>query len=202
MDYWNVEWFAQDSWRVNKRLTLDLGIRFYHQTPQVDENGTWAIFNPATYNAANLPRIYVPIPPAKAAKRVAEDPSTGALNFGRCYRRLRSCVRGNFADGSGCPRSGVDFYHQKPGVVVAPRIGFAYDVFGDGKTALRGGFGIFYNRVNGNSVYGMTGNPPNSFTANVYDGTISSLQQLGPGGGYITPASVGWYSDGQWDSGT
>ena len=34
----------------------------------------------------------------------------------------------------------------------------------------------------------------------MYDGTVTSLQQLGPGGGYIAPASVSWYSQGQWDS--
>jgi hypothetical protein len=197
VDYWNVEWFAQDSWRVNKRLTLDLGIRFYHQTPQVDENGTWAIFNPAAYSAGTLPRLFVPF--VSNGKRVAEDPGTGALAPAAAIGAYVP-NSGNYADGMIPLGKGQDAYTQTPPVVAAPRIGFAYDLFGDGKTALRGGFGIFYNRVNGNSVYGMTGNPPNSYTASVYDGTISSLQVLGPGGAYIAPASVSWYSIGQWDS--
>jgi outer membrane receptor protein involved in Fe transport len=42
--FWNVEWFVQDNWRVTNRLTLDLGLRFYHLPPQVDENKTIATF--------------------------------------------------------------------------------------------------------------------------------------------------------------
>src|SRR6202012_4838088 len=52
-----------------------------------------------------------------------------------------------------------------------PRIGFAYSLKGDGKTVIRGGFGMFFERVQGNDVYNAALNPPFAYqpsATNVY----------------------------------
>jgi len=117
VDYWNSEWYVQDSWRASRRLTIDLGVRFYHQTPQVDENGTWAIFDPTKFTTANIPRLYVPF--ISNGKRVAEDPATGAL--------APAAAIGAYVPGTGSQSNGMiplgkgqNAYTQKPGVVAAP----------------------------------------------------------------------------------
>jgi len=177
VNYWNAEFYLQDNWKVNRRLTLDLGARFYHQTPQQDYAKTFQNFNPSAYSASAMSRIYVPACSNGAATctsntgLVAKDPATGAT--------VSSGFIGDFVPNSGDPTSGMQVlgvngvplapYHQKP-LVVAPRIGFAYDVMGDGKTAIRGGWGMFFNRLDGNEYYVLSGQPPMA-----YQQTVSNL---------------------------
>lgn len=69
-----------------------------------------------------------------------------------------------------------------------PRIGFAYDVFGDGKTSLRGGYGITYERNFGNVTFNMIQNPPNNATVDISGGAVPiSVSNLGPFAGATCP---------------
>ena len=94
--FWQVEAFVQDNWRVSRRLTLDLGVRFYHMPAianiNTGVNGT-AVFVPSAYSAAAAERIYYPgctISTANgtcpAADEYAIDPATGYKTF---YIRCR-----------------------------------------------------------------------------------------------------------------
>lgn len=192
--YWNAEVYVQDNWRVNQRLTLDLGVRFYHQTPQVDINNTFSNFVPSLYKATDVPRIYVP--GISNGKRVALDPLNQTV-APVAYIGLFVPNTGNPAAGMqllGAAGNPTEAYHQRA-VVPAPRIGFAYDISGDGKTALRGGFGIFYNRLDGNQIYNLSGQAPFSYTPTV---AYTTFGQIASGGGNLVIGPSGptmWPSD-------
>ncbi len=199
--YWNAEFYLQDNFRVGKKLTLDYGLRFYHQTPQVDTNNTFANFLPTLYSKSAVPRIYVP--GTSAGKRVAIDPGTNTV--------APVAYIGLFVPNTGDPATGYQLlgnkgsalepYHQKS-VALGPRFGFAYDVAGDGKMAIRGGFGIFYNRLDGNQVYNLSGQPPFAYTPQV---NYTTFAQIAASGNSLVFGPVGttnaWASTGDvpWD---
>jgi hypothetical protein len=169
--YKNYEWYLQDNWKVTRRFTLDFGMRFYIIEPTFSAGDVLSVFDPGSYDPAKAPRLIEPYRATPSSPRQGRNPATGEL--------VPEVLIGSFAPASGQFYTGMKQYNERvletPGVQLGPRLGFAYDLFGDGKTAIRGGFGIFYDRFNDDQVIIFVEQPPNVITASVVQSTISNL---------------------------
>jgi hypothetical protein len=149
--------YVQDNWRVNDRLTLNLGLR-WEGMPHTYEVHNWmSNFYPNLYNPANAPH-YLPggsLDPTGPGFTTVSGVTLATVPF---------YMNGiGIAGQGGVPKGMVQDHWNDWG----PRVGLAWDVTGKGKTVVRAGYGRVYERVQGNDVYNMTGNVPWSYQMNM-----------------------------------
>jgi hypothetical protein len=159
--YQMYEFFAQDDWTVTPNLTLNLGLRYSLIMQPTDTENVLTNFDP---NAFDPSRAYQ-IDAANNRVPGTGDPLNGILIAG---------VNSPYGDR----------ITQTDKTNFGPRAGFAWDVTGDGMTAVRGGYGLYYDRtLVGIALQNAFINPPFAFTAafNAAGQAVPTLSN--PGGG-------------------
>ena len=160
--FYNVEWYAQDNWRVRRNVTIDAGVRFYYIQPTQSAGDKVAQWVPSLFDASKAPLLFQPI--TTSSGRRAVNPLTGEI--------LPLVYLGRLVPNTGTFTNGMQVYQntvlKTPPIKLAPRLGFAWDVTGDGRTAVRGGAGIFYDRFSDDNILDLIELPPllNTYTTN------------------------------------
>ncbi len=134
--------YANDNWKATPRLSLQLGFRYDALPHAWERNNALANFDPSTY---------INIAPIWQANTNSIDPSSVGVvqppGFTSSYYMNGMYIPGQ----SGYPHGVVNNDYN----TWQPRVGLTYDLTGNGKTVLRFGFGTFYERLQGNDIYGV-----------------------------------------------
>jgi hypothetical protein len=173
-DNYSYALYAQDNWRATHRLTLNLGLRWDGVPHTYEVNHGSSDFYPNLYNPANAATF-------DSGGNIcsgASDPGCTAVSPGlgtstnHVLTGVQFYLNGIGVDGTGSTPKGLVQNHW---AAFGPRVGFAYDVTGAGKTVVRGGMGMMYERIQGNDMYDGATNVPADVTAN-----FSSVELANP----------------------
>jgi hypothetical protein len=160
---WQHEAWAQDDFKIAPRLTLYMGVRWSFFGQPTDNNGELSSFDPALYNPAAAPKI---------------DPTSGNIIAGSVTLPY---TNGIIIGGKNSPwgtKVAPDVYHS-----FAPRVGLAWDPSGDGKTAVRAGYGIYYDSsLFGDYEQSIFQNPPFVASATLSNASFTNISAGTPPG--------------------
>jgi len=151
---WNSNSFAlyfQDNYRVNNRLTLNLGIRWDGIPHTYEAYKNMANFYPSLYNTADA-AVLSAGGNTVSATSPGLGPSPNPILAGEQFYVNGISICGENGEPRGCVN---DSWGN-----IQPRLGFAYDISGNGRTVIRGGYAIMNERVQGNDVYNNAGTVP------------------------------------------
>jgi hypothetical protein len=185
-----VQWYAQDEWKVNRRLSINYGMRWGYHALWKQRDTLASNFDPTRFDPNEAPLLYVPFcvggTPAtsscSSSNRRAMDPRTGEL-----FKNTN--LVGTFVPGTGDPNNGLvladdptvprGFKDLQP-IDWEPRVGFAWDMFASGKTVLRAMAGVYHSPRTGGGTTGgnLVNNQPFQRTLTINFGNIDNLVNL------------------------
>jgi len=175
--FWQDEAFASDTWRATRNLSLEYGVRLQYHVPTYTQANNMASFDPSLYDPAQ-------------AVTVLNNGTVVANSGNRFNGMVRPC--------GGVPDEELDRVPngRDPSVLavpatapcgfydsalnLAPRLSAAWNPDGKGRTSIRAGVGLFYDRPEGNLYFPLVNNPPYSLSAQYQNGNLSA-----PSGGTV-----------------
>jgi len=181
--YWNTEAWAQDDWKINRRLTVDLGLRWSRFPSPTDAKNTIVNFDPGVFQANQAPAIdsdgnFVP--------GQAYTPAT--YSNGLIFPKGEACTQAKAISAQVTCSPFGEYVNPNYNWNFGPRVGFAFTPTVNGKTVLRGGFGVFYDRtLNGIWEQNAFGDPPLVQTTTIVNTSFDNPT----GAGSAAPPNLG-----------
>jgi hypothetical protein len=201
--HWQNDFYVQDNWRITPRLTLDYGLRVQHSGSDFEVNNMNSGFFTDLWQPGQAGRVYrLTCITGVAGNQACPAASQRAIDPANPGVFLPTAYAGNIVPGSGKQTNGIvtggmegkkdGTYFTFPYFTYAPRVGFAWNVTGDGKTALRSSWGIFYNfpRSTGDGGYPFAGGCPISCTRQIRWARFGDITAATPSNLIENPVNV------------